>query len=125
MRNKTLFFALIISTLFSLQGCTKNLPASNYDSTEVGKINKVASGTVVSVQAINIRNKADANGTDVPPNTGEPMRSHGYEYVIKLNSGAIISIAQTEGVPMNPKQHVLVIYGNTTRVVPDEGSDEF
>lgn len=114
---------LSIGTLLLLASCSHPLPPSNYDAAEVGKINKVASGTVVSVQPINIRNKADTSGADAPTNTA-PMRSHGFEYVIKLNSGAIISVAQTEGAPLKAKQRVLVIYGGNTRVVPDEGSDD-
>jgi hypothetical protein len=53
-----------------------------------------------------------------------PVRSHGYEYVIKLNSGAIVSVVQTEEVPLKTKQKVLLIGGDTTRVVPDDGSDD-
>jgi outer membrane lipoprotein SlyB len=124
MRSSKLLFALLVGAALSLQGCAKTVAPSNYDATEVGKINKVASGTIVSAQVINIRNKQDSNGTDVPDNTGAPVRPHGYEYVIKLNSGAIISIAQTEGEALKPKQKVLVIYGGNTRVVPDEGSDD-
>lgn len=124
MQKTKLILAFIASAALALQGCAKTIPPSNYDATEVGKINKVASGTIISAQAVNIRNKQDANGTDVPDNTGSPVRPHGYEYVIKLNSGAIISIAQTEGVVLKPKQKVLIIYGGNTRVVPDEGSDD-
>ena len=45
----------------------------------------------------------------------------GFEYIVKLSSGKIISVAQVDDLPLQPHQHVLVIYGTTTRIVPDEG----
>lgn len=43
----------------------------------------------------------------------------GYEYIIKLEGGQTISVAQTEDVQFKPNQHVLVIYGALTRIVAD------
>lgn len=104
-----------------LAGCaSKTLPPANYDSAEVGKVKKVTAGTIVSMRAVNVRTREEAaNATDAMP-----VRSHGYEYVIKLNSGAIVSVVQTEEVPLKTKQKVLLIGGDTTRVVPDDGSED-
>jgi outer membrane lipoprotein SlyB len=44
----------------------------------------------------------------------------GYEYMIQLEKGRIISIAQSDPVPFRVHQHVLVVYGALTRVVPDD-----
>lgn len=123
MKNITkISLGIIAASFFVLiSGCGKTtLPAANYDSADVGKIKKVSAGTIVSMRAINVRTNENANSVDEPT----PTRSHGFEYVIKLNSGAIVSIAQTEDVQLKTKQRVLVIYGTTTRVVPDDGSED-
>jgi len=46
-------------------------------------------------------------------------KTQGYEYIIKTNTGSTISVTQTKDMPLAINQHVLVIYGPTTRVVPD------
>lgn len=52
------------------------------------------------------------------------VNSHkAYEYIIKLKSGSTISIAQAQELEFNIRQPVLVIYGATTRIVPDDGMD--
>jgi len=43
----------------------------------------------------------------------------GYEYIIKLDDGKTVSVVQEKSVQLTLKQHVLVIYGAMTRVVPD------
>jgi outer membrane lipoprotein SlyB len=49
------------------------------------------------------------------------INSHqAYEYIIKLNNDRTISIAQTQELEFNIHQPVLVIYGATTRIVPDD-----
>lgn len=121
-----LFFCLLLGA------CSKDIAPGDYDATEVGQIKKVVPGVVLSKRAVNIHNKSTDN---VPVTTATPsvptdsdnriVRSHGFEYVVRLNSGAIISVVQTEDVQLKAKQHVLVIYGNNTRVVPDEGNDDY
>lgn len=114
-----------------LSSCSKDIRPGTYDATEVGKIKKVVSGVVVSKRSVNIQNRnADNTPVDGPKvadastmdNAGG--HSRGFEYVIKLNSGAIISVVQVEELELKAKQHVLVIYGQNTRVVPDDGSDD-
>ncbi len=121
-----------IGLLFSLfvTSCTKDVAPGDYDSSDVGKIKKVVPGVIVSKRPVNIHNQAaesistslDSNTT---PSDNAVNRSHGFEYVIRLNSGAIISLVQTENLELKSKQHVLVIYGNNTRVVADDGSDDY
>jgi outer membrane lipoprotein SlyB len=49
------------------------------------------------------------------------VNSHrGYEYMIQLQKGRIISIAQSDQIPFRVHQHVLVIYGALTRIVSDD-----
>ena len=49
----------------------------------------------------------------------EIRKTKGYEYIIKLDNGSTISVAQVKDLPLSVNQQVLVIYGPTTRVVPD------
>jgi outer membrane lipoprotein SlyB len=46
-------------------------------------------------------------------------RKQAYEYVIKLDNGSTVSIAQSLEVELAVHQRVLVMYGAMTRVVPD------
>lgn len=43
----------------------------------------------------------------------------GYEYIIKLKDGGTISVVQAADMQFVISQHVLVIYGAMTRIVPD------
>ena len=120
--------AIIALSSLLLISCTKNIAPGDYDSSEVGKIKKVVPGVILSKRSFNIHNQAaesTATDTNSTANDNVVNRSHGFEYVIRLSNGAIISLVQTENLDLKTKQHVLVIYGNNTRVVPDEGSDEF
>lgn len=42
-----------------------------------------------------------------------------FEYIIQLNNHSTISIVQAEAMEFNIEQPVLIIYGATTRIVPD------
>jgi len=44
----------------------------------------------------------------------------GFEYIIKLAEGPTISVVQNKDVQFDINQHVLIIYGAMTRIVPDE-----
>jgi len=46
-------------------------------------------------------------------------RRTGYEYIIKLDEGKTISVAQERSVQLAIGQRVLIIYGAMTRIVPD------
>lgn len=43
-----------------------------------------------------------------------------YEYIIKLNDKSVVSIVQAEDLNLAIHQHVLIIYGATTRIIPDD-----
>lgn len=44
----------------------------------------------------------------------------GLEYIIKLKNGKTISVVQADEMKFALKQRVLVIYGEKTRIIPDE-----
>jgi len=46
-------------------------------------------------------------------------RSTGYEYLVKLENGKTVAIVQSEDMQFAVDQHVLVISGRKTRIVPD------
>jgi outer membrane lipoprotein SlyB len=120
---KKIVFLLSV-LLFVMAGCSKDLPPGNYDATEAGKVKKVAPGVVMSVRAVKFHSKnPETDKTDNNPGTEYVDGGRGYEYVIRLNNGEIVSVAQAEDLKFKANQHVLVIYGNTTRVMPDDSSD--
>lgn len=46
-------------------------------------------------------------------------RHKAFEYIINLNNGSTISITQVQELEFSVGQPVLIIYGETTRIVPD------
>jgi outer membrane lipoprotein SlyB len=118
---------LITALCILSTGCSKDLPPGNYDSTEVGKIKKVVPGVIISMRPVNIQGKTDAPVRQNTANNefadANVTRTRGFEYVVKLNSGSIISVVQNEELHLKSKQHILIIYGDNTRIVPDDGGD--
>ena len=131
--NKSIGSLLLLLTL-ALSGCAKDLPG-DYDSAEVGKIKKVIPGTIISMRPVRLHSKnaeltpygnaSDHKDKEASNSDFNLAGSHGYEYVIKLNSGNIISVVQSEQSRLKVKQKILVIYGRNTRVVADNGSEVF
>ena len=122
--------SLIFLCFLLCVGCAKkniSAGAGDYDASEIGKVKKVVPGVIISMRPVNIHtenteNPANDNNANYPGSSTQ--RSRGFEYVIKLASGEIISIAQTEDTRLKVKQHILVIYGTNTRIVADESDDE-
>jgi outer membrane lipoprotein SlyB len=118
---------LIAACGFMLAHCSKEVTPGDYDAAEVGQVKKVISGSIVSMRPVRLHSRGQESLAGGSVETGYAdnslNRDHGFEYVIRLNSGSIISVVQTENTKLKPKQRVLVIYGENTRVVPDEGAD--
>ena len=130
MKIKTVFKSTLILLLsLFLIACNKELPPGEYDANEIGKIKKVIPGIIISKRAVNLH-RQNADGTNSNEKAGnnsfmegEYNQTHGVEYVIKLNSGGIISVVQSEDLKLKTKQKILVIYGRHTRIVADNGSE--
>jgi outer membrane lipoprotein SlyB len=132
MKTKTVFKSILVVLIgLVLTSCNKDLPPGEYDANEIGKIKKVIPGTIISKRPVNLhRQNTD---TSAPRSKGSSEsfidggynQTHGVEYVIKLNSGSIISVVQSEDLKLKNKQKILVIYGRHTRVVADNGSDVY
>ncbi|MCW8407620.1 hypothetical protein OQJ13_01350 [Legionella sp. PATHC035] len=127
--NKINLFKSVLILLFGfiLISCNKALPPGEYDTNEVGKVKKVIPGTIISKRPVNLHR----NMNNMTKSTSNGFVDNGYsqtrgvEYVIKLNSGGIISVVQSEDLRLKTKQKILVIYGKHTRVVADNGSETF
>lgn len=126
-KKKITILITAFTSCLLLANCTRNIPPGDYDATEVGKIKKVIPGTIISMRPVRLHNKHDNALTPQPAvvEAAEVHRSRGYEYVIRLNSGSIISVVQAENIKLKNKQPILVIYGKNTRVVPDNGSEDY
>ena len=132
MKNRTVFKSILVLLLgFIVASCTKDLPPGEYDSNEIGKVKKVIPGMIISKRPVNLH-RGNADGTSLNnKSTDGNFVDNGYnqdsgvEYVIKLNSGSIISVVQSEDLKLKNKQKILVIYGRHTRVVADKGSDVY
>ena len=130
MNRKIIFKSILVLFLgFILISCNKAVPPGEYDINEVGKVKKVIPGTIISKRPVNLHNSTiDTKNNNTGNNNfvdNSYSRSRGVEYVIKLNSGGIISVVQAEDLKLKVKQKILVIYGKHTRVVADKGSETF
>lgn len=106
-----------------LSGCAKDIKPGNYDAAEIGKVKKVVAGVIISKRPVKFHSTTtSSNGDGYTESAANPSR--GFEYVIKLSSGEIVSIAQSEDLKLKVKQHILMIQGENTRIVPDDGSDD-
>ncbi|KTD27107.1 MULTISPECIES: hypothetical protein [Legionella] len=113
-------FGLIFCLLLS---ACKSINPSEYDVSEVGKLKKVASGVIISKQPVKFHRKSNNSNSRVAPGSEYIDGGQGYVYVIKLNNGAIVSVAQSEDLKLKIKQRVLIVYGKHTRVLPDDSSN--
>lgn len=128
MNLKKLMCKLVcVACALVLASCSKSTAPGDYDASEVGKVKKVISGSIVSMREVRLHNKGaeSLSSAENVDSDNSMNRSHGFEYVIRLNSGGIISVVQADDVKLYPKQHVLVIYGENTRVVADNGSEKY
>lgn len=119
-----IFYVFGVVFCLILSGCAKDVPPGDYDVAEVGRLKKVASGVIISKRPVKFHSKAATDGkNERAPGSEYIDGGHGYVYVIKLNSGTIVSVAQAEDLKLKVKQHVLVVYGKNTRILPDDGID--
>ncbi|KTD50786.1 hypothetical protein [Legionella quateirensis] len=133
MNINAVFKSILVVLLgLVLASCNKDLPPGEYDANEIGKIKKVIPGTIISKRPVNLHRQNTDSSNAQSKNTadggfidGGYNQTHGVEYVIKLNSGSIISVVQSEDLKLKNKQKILVIYGRHTRVVADNGSDVY
>jgi outer membrane lipoprotein SlyB len=112
-----------VLALAIISGCTNHVKPGEYDAAEIGKIKKVVTGVIVSKRPVKFRSTQHTEETAIGQGVMTPSR--GFEYVIKLGNGEIIAIAQAEDLKLKLRQHVLLIQGENTHIVPDHGSEDY
>ena len=139
---------MILPMLLTAGACTSRIGADQYDTSAVGEVNRAVKGTVVSVRQISIASNNGA-GTLIGGAAGgvagsmiggsaiggavvggiagnaaqEGLSSQsGYEYVIQLDNGSMVTVSQGNDVLLNPGQKCMVLYGKRARVVPYYGN---
>lgn len=124
-RKSIVKYFMVLFFGIALSSC-KTVPPGEYDTNEVGKVKKVIPGVIISKRPVRLHGSTvDMSSKSNAFADSGLNQSRGIEYVIKLNSGGIISVVQTEDLKLKNKQKILVIYGKNTRVVADNGSEVF
>ncbi|OJY28963.1 MAG: hypothetical protein BGO90_08970 [Legionella sp. 40-6] len=118
-----LFIRCLLPFMALLLSQCKHVPPGEYDANEVGKIKKVVPGRIISKRLVNLHLKINDNQRHHDLIDTDYNQIRGVEYVIKLKSGSIISVVQSENLNLKNKQKILIIYGKNTRVVADNGSE--
>lgn len=116
---------LCVFTLVILTSCASKVKPGDYDAAEIGKVKKVVPGVIISKRPVKFHSASTQATTDDSLGQGGMTAARGFEYVIKLSNGEIVSIAQSEDLKLKTKQHILLIQGENTRIVPDDGSDDY
>lgn len=123
MRKNITYCIIIVFLSLSSIGCIRVVTPGNYNADEIGQVKKVQQGIVIAKRPIQIVRKNTEGTFELTVNNATvigPEKQHGYEYVIQLRNGNIVSVTQNEDMHLKIKQPVLIIDGNVTRVVPDE-----
>jgi len=106
--KKKLFFWLSVCILVT--GCAKNVLPSDHIVAGAEVTHKAVPGVIIAKHIVN-------NAVD--KNLGNQK---GFEYIIKLHDGTTISLTlrESEKTQFTVNQHVLVLYGATVRIAPDD-----
>lgn len=54
----------------------------------------------------------------------EATKTNAYEYILEKPNGDLITLAQKQDQPLAIGQHVLVLYGEQARIIPDTGTQQ-
>lgn len=124
---KIVITALILLVV-SISGCSKALPPSIYGSNEIGILNKVQSGIILSKRQVyvNANEEIDQSqkGRRISANEISAGVTHqqGFEYIIRLEDGKVVSVVQADDMKFKVNQRVFVVYGETTHIIPNQSA---
>ena len=149
---KKFVIALILPVMAVLAGCASQIGANQYDSAAVGSVNRARAGTIVSVRAITVADSDNSLGTAIGGIAGGVAGStagvlgavggalvggaagnlaqrglskqSGYEYVVQLDNGGLVTVTQGSDVLMAVGQRCMVLYGSGSdraRIIPYSG----
>ena len=130
---KRFAIVLLLPILAVLAGCASQIGANQYDSAAVGSVNRVLKGTIVSVRQIKVADSDNSAGTAIGGIAGGAAGNlaqrglssqTGYEYVVQLDNGGLVTVTQGSDVLLGVGQRCMVLYGSGSdraRVVPYNG----
>ena len=146
---KKFVIALILPVMAVLAGCASQIGANQYDSAAVGSVNRARAGTIVSVRAITVADSDNSLGTAIGGIAGGVAggvlgavggalvggaagnlaqrglsKQSGYEYVVQLDNGGLVTVTQGSDVLMAVGQRCMVLYGSGSdraRIIPYSG----
>ena len=141
---KKFVIALILPVMAVLAGCASQIGANQYDSAAVGSVNRARAGTIVSVRAITVADSDNSLGTAIGGIAGVLgavggalvggaagnlaqrglSKQSGYEYVVQLDNGGLVTVTQGSDVLMAVGQRCMVLYGSGSdraRIIPYSG----
>ena len=141
---KKFVIALILPVMAVLAGCASQIGANQYDSAAVGSVNRARAGTIVSVRAITVADSDNSLGTAIGGIAGGLgavggalvggaagnlaqrglSKQSGYEYVVQLDNGGLVTVTQGSDVLMAVGQRCMVLYGSGSdraRIIPYSG----
>lgn len=139
---------LVLPLALLVNACTSRIGANEYATAGTGQVNRAVKGTIVSVRQVQVQSDNGAGtliggaaggvagsmiggsdaahilgaigGAVVGGMAGDAAQG-GYEYVVQLDTGGLITVTQGTDVLLTPGQKCLVLYGKQARVVPYNG----
>ena len=128
---------LVLPLALLVNACTSRIGANEYATAGTGQVNRAVKGTIVSVRQVQVQSDNGAGtliggaaggvaGSMIGGMAGDAAqgalsRQGGYEYVVQLDTGGLITVTQGTDVLLTPGQKCLVLYGKQARVVPYNG----
>ena len=135
--------SLMLPVLMLTAACTSNIGADDYAVQNVNTVQSAQIGTIISVRKVIVRNENGGGallGTVAGGVAGSQIgrgstagvlggiagdiaqdglsKQAGYEYVIQLQNGGVVTVTQGNDVLMTVGEKCLVIYGPQARVIP-------
>ena len=133
---KKFVIALILPVMAVLAGCASQIGANQYDSAAVGSVNRARAGTIAGGVAGSQIGKGSTAGVlgavggalvgGAAGNLAQRglSKQSGYEYVVQLDNGGLVTVTQGSDVLMAVGQRCMVLYGSGSdraRIIPYSG----
>jgi len=107
-----------------LAACSKDMQPDVYDTAEIGVVARVTKGVIISKNPVKITMSGEDSTINALPAANEFDKGvqfkKGFQYIIQLEDGQVISVVENENVSFKPKQKVLITFGKTTRISANE-----
>lgn len=120
------FAAAFVVFATALAGCASGLAAKAADASDTGYVARVEEGAVVAarptmIEAADVAANVGALASFAPDAAMQAVGAQpGFAYTIRLPSGELVSVTQPGDLVMPAGTPVLVEYGASARVVPQD-----